>query len=66
VTSKGAAAIAITVVGAVLLAATVFIVGVWASGKVETVKIYEFEKVDCAVVSRGANVSIDCWVKETE
>ena len=65
-TSNGAMTIAITVVGAVLLAATVFIVGVWASGKVETVKIYEFDKVDCAGVSRGANVSIDCWVKDDE
>lgn len=58
---------AITIVGVVLLAAGTFIVGVWASGKVETVKIHHAsETTDCAVVSRGANVSIDCWIVEGE
>lgn len=53
--------------GGVLLVIIVFIVGVWASGKAETVRIHHVSNTtDCIIVSRGANVSIDCFVVEGE
>lgn len=53
--------------GGVLLVAIVFIVGVWASGKAETVRVHHVsETTDCIIVSRAANVSIDCFVVEGE
>ena len=61
------AALALTIVAFVAMVATVFIVGVWASGKAETVRIHHVsDTTDCIIVSRGANVSIDCFVVEGE
>lgn len=51
--------------GALVFIAAIFIVGVWASGKTETVRVHHVNNTtDCIIVSRSANVSIDCFVVE--
>jgi hypothetical protein len=51
----------------IALIALVMVVLLYVSGKIETVRVVDVDdNTRCAIVSRGSNVSIDCWVLEKQ